>query len=239
MVQFRTTARTHVGCIRKANEDAILAKPASGLWAVADGMGGHADGHLASRGIIEALDAIEPGLDADRMAQRIRLELQKVHDNLRQLGISRAPPRTIGSTVVALAADGARFSCLWAGDCRAYRLREGALSQITRDHTVVQQLVDAGLIASDEADGHQDGHIVTRALGAEDAGSSLDCVQGGLKAADAFLLCSDGLSRIVSKDLMSAALLNPDQEHGADQLLEAVLARGAPDNVSFLLITPN
>lgn len=233
---FETAARTHVGRVRKSNEDAILDRSDLGLWGVADGMGGHSLGERASRAVVDHLALVERSLDNERQADRIREEVAAAHKQLVSLGASLDPPRTVGATVVALASDGLRFACLWAGDSRCYRVRNGEFVQLTRDHSLVQQLVDKGLIDPNEAERHPDGHVVTRAVGAQTVVVDLDCVRGDLSQADCFLLCTDGLSRYVPADYLRAAMIGADMERAADALLSAALDRGAPDNVSFVLV---
>jgi len=143
--------------------------------------------------------------------------------------------RTIGSTVVLLAADAASFFCLWAGDSRAYLARDGALQQLTHDHSLVQQLVDSGDIDPQTAAQHPNANIILRAVG---AGQELDIdgVEGKLRAGDGFLLASDGLTRLLSDHEMLDGLETPDLEAAADRLMNLCLARNAPDNVTFVLV---
>jgi serine/threonine protein phosphatase PrpC len=235
MTAYDTAARSHVGLVRKLNEDAILSRPDIALWAVADGMGGHAKGDFASAAVMEALAGVDPGLDAERIAQKARAALIAANEALVAHGQSLSPPKTVGATVVALALDGRRFACVWAGDSRAYRLRDGALAQLTRDHTLVQQLSDRGLIDPSEAGDHPDGHVVTRAIGAS-ARIEVDSVHGTLADGDVFLLCSDGLSRQLDAGELLEGLQTKDLEPAADGLLRSALDRGAPDNVSFIIV---
>lgn len=235
MSLFETAARCHVGRVRAANEDAILALPDIGLWAVADGMGGHLAGAFASRTIIEALQSIPPHLSTDLLMQRVEGAIDTAQQTLREFGRAQNPPKTAGATVVVLLSDGVRFACLWAGDSRAYRKRGDQFAQLTRDHSLVQQLVDGGLLDPAQAEKHPDSHIVTRAVGA-DAKLALETVQGDLRPGDTFLLCSDGLSKVMSAAQLSDALQTEDLEQAAQQLLDETLARGAPDNVSCVLV---
>ncbi len=235
MTAYVTAARTHVGHVRRLNEDSILSAPGSGLWAVADGMGGHTQGDWASRTVVDALGNLPDGLEAERTAALVRERMNRTNTTLIQRGQSLSPARTVGSTVVILVLDGRRFACLWAGDSRAYRLRGKAFVQLTRDHTLVQQLADRGLIPASEVPNHPDGHVVTRAIGANPS-IELDSVHGDIAEGDIFLLCSDGLSRQVSGQELETTLTQPDLEAAATALLSTALERGAPDNVSFLII---
>ena len=144
-------------------------------------------------------------------------------------------PRTIGSTVVAIAADGGSFACLWAGDSRAYLARDGVLVQLTRDHSLVQHLVDIGEIDAADAATHPNANVIMRAVGAAPE-LQIDTVEGQVAPGDAFLLASDGLTRLMSDDELLAGLQAGDFEVAADQLIQSCLDRGAPDNVSFVML---
>jgi serine/threonine protein phosphatase Stp1 len=231
---FETAARTHVGRRRKVNEDSILASPEHGLWVVADGMGGHHAGDVASALVVEGLGDCGGGRLEARAADAER-RLQAINARLVAMGQGGDQPRTIGSTVALLIVEGDEFACLWAGDSRVYLARSGALSQLTRDHSLVQDLVDMGEIDPAEAASHPNGNIITRAVGADET-LRLDVVRGQVLAGDAFLLASDGLTRLVGDAEMLLGLAAERLEASADRLLDACLERGAPDNVSFILI---
>ena len=162
---FEVVTRTHVGLRRKINEDALLSRPDLGLWAVADGMGGHDAGEVASALVIEGLGAIPPGLAPEAQAEAVRTVLQGVNARLREMGGEGPKPRTIGSTVTVLTAKAGGYVCQWAGDSRGYLARDGVLVQLTRDHSLVQQLVDLGELTAAEAENHPDGNVITRAVG--------------------------------------------------------------------------
>jgi serine/threonine protein phosphatase PrpC len=230
---FDTAARTDVGCRRKVNEDSILTRPDLGLWAVADGMGGHSAGDVASKMVVEALGGIPAGLSvADRAAEARRWLLQT---NARLRAMRADADSTIGSTVVALVCDGPRFACVWAGDSRAYRLRDGAFSQLTRDHSLVQTLVEAGELTAEEARDHPNANVITRAVGADDV-LEVETVEGDVRPGDLFLLASDGLTRLMNDAELALGLRAPDLNVAAGRFLETCLARGAPDNVSLILV---
>ena len=145
--RFLSWATTHVGTVRTHNEDALVDRPDLGLWAVADGAGGHARGDVASRMIVEALEAIPPDLSASDMLAEVRQRMTETHAALYSSSNGEAHEIS-ASTVVVLIARGDHYACLWAGDSRAYLLREGQLAQITRDHSLVQEMVDAGEISA-------------------------------------------------------------------------------------------
>jgi len=244
-VRFECVVRTHVGCKRKVNEDALLARPDLLLWAVADGMGGHDAGAVASALLVEALGSSVPtssattsGIKTPALAARIEAAaaaLQGANRKLVAMAAAAGPSRTIGSTIVLLAADQNAYACLWAGDSRAYLARGGALKQLTHDHSLVQQLVDAGDLTPEAAAQHPNANIITRAVGAGPE-LILDRGDGKIAAGDVFLLASDGLTRLVDDGELLAALEEADLEWAADQLIETCLARKAPDNVTFVIL---
>jgi serine/threonine protein phosphatase Stp1 len=142
----------------------------------------------------------------------------------------------IASTVVVLIARHGHFACLWAGDSRAYLLRDGALARVTRDHSLVQELVDGGQITDAEAEHHPRANVITRAVGAEADMVELDKVTGRLTGGDRFLLCSDGLSKELSDPEMADILRADGPETAAERLVEAALARHARDNVTAVVL---
>ena len=231
---IESVSRTHVGLRRKVNEDAVLVRDDCGLWVVADGMGGHEAGDVASARVTEALGqlSVTDGLDA-LVADAI-LALKQVNHDLIELAGSDDIQRSIGTTVVGLAIADGQFRCFWAGDSRAYRIRDDQIVQLTRDHSMVQDLVDAGMLRPDEAVDHPNSNIITRAVGvAQDL--RVDTVGGDVKPGDQFLLASDGLTRMVDDQELVAQLSSTSPATAAEKLIETVLSRGAPDNVSLII----
>lgn len=234
-MRVECATRTDVGLKRKINEDSILADSARGLWAVADGMGGHEAGEVASAMVVEALSSLPTADDIDDLAGAAVDALRAVNRRLIELAATEGGGRTIGTTVVGLILAGGYFRCFWAGDSRAYRLRDGVLSRISRDHSLVQQLVDSGMLRAEEAEGHENSNVVTRAVGVS-ADIEVDTVGGDAAPGDLFLLASDGLTRVVDDVEIAAELERSAPEGAADTLLQTVLERGAPDNVSLIII---
>ena len=232
---FECVSRTHPGLKRKVNEDSILVRTERGLWAVADGMGGHEAGDVASSSVVEALSIVPPNANLERFVNDAMTALQNVNHQLIQLARQGTHPRTIGSTVVSLVISGDQFACLWAGDSRAYRVREGEIAQLTRDHSLVQDLIDAGMLGPAEAEGHPNANVVTRAVGATEE-LNVDVSAGDTREGDLFILASDGLTRVLNDDLIYGELTAKPLDQAADQLVEMVLERGAPDNVSFVIV---
>jgi serine/threonine-protein phosphatase Stp1 len=230
-------ALTHTGTIRQYNEDAMVCQPDTGLWAVADGAGGHRTGEVASGMIAAALDGIPAALGAEECLGQVRLRLSAVHEALRERATREGGVGAIiASTVVVLLIRNGHFVCLWAGDSRAYLLRDGVMAPITRDHSLVQALVDAGDLSAAEAENHPQANVITRAVGADDPTLELDKVTGTLAHGDRFLLCSDGLCKTLDADTMASLLADPGDP--ADRLISAALTAGARDNVTAVVVEP-
>ncbi len=232
MMRFQSWANSHPGAVRAHNEDSFVDRPDIGLWAVADGAGGHDAGELASGMLKEELEAIPPGLSASELLAQVRLRVEDVHQALREKAAERGPRSVIASTLVVLLARDGHYACLWAGDARAYLLRDGVIVQVTRDHSLVQELVDAGAITAEEAEGHPRANVITRAIGAAEA-LELDKVSNRLVVGDRFLLCSDGLNKTLSDVELAGLLSDPDP---AERLIAEALARRASDNITVVAI---
>jgi len=233
-MSFECVSRSDVGLRRKVNEDSILVRTERGLWAVADGMGGHDAGDVASAMVAEALQRLPIVYGLEQLVDAAIEELRQVNRRLIELARSGGHERTIGTTVVALAIADGHFHCFWAGDSRAYRVRDGAIRRISRDHSLVQDLVDAGMLAANEAEGHVNANVITRAVGVAEV-LDVDSSTGDALSGDLFLLASDGLTRVVDDQEILAQLATQSPDDAADSLVEMVLARGAPDNVSLII----
>ena len=234
-MRFECVSRTDVGLRRKINEDSVFVDPERGLWAVADGMGGHEAGEVASTMVTDALRCLPVVADIDELTDRAVEALRQVNRDLIELARSgERKGHTIGTTVVGLAVANGSFRCFWLGDSRAYRLRDGEIARLTRDHSVVQELVDAGMIKAEEADSHVDANLITRAVGVAE-NIAVEIIGGDVRPGDQFVLASDGLTRVVRDDELAAELRRGPPAQSADSLLEMVLARGAPDNVSLII----
>jgi len=233
-MSFECVSRTDVGLRRKVNEDSILVRTERGLWAVADGMGGHEAGDVASGLVVEALQRLPVVYGLEQLVEAAIKELRIANRQLIELAQSGGHERTIGTTVVALAIADGHFHCFWVGDSRAYRVRNGQIRRISRDHSLVQDLVDAGMLAPDEAEGHVNANVITRAVGVAEE-LEVDSSTGDAQSGDVFLLASDGLTRVVDDQEILAELAEKTPDGAADSLIEMVLARGAPDNVSIII----
>jgi protein phosphatase/serine/threonine-protein phosphatase Stp1 len=235
MTLFRYWATTNVGAVRKHNEDNLISRPDLGLFAVADGAGGHDSGEVASGMIVSELAHLPANLSASELLSEVRLTLNRVHQALREEAARRGPDKMIASTFVSLILRDRHFACLWAGDSRAYLLRHGTLQQISRDHSLVQELVDAGRLAAEDAEHHPHANVITRAVGADSETLDLDKVIGLAEPGDKFLLCSDGLCKTLS-DAEITTVLSAPQDAPSDRLIAAALAQQVNDNVTAIVV---
>jgi len=233
-VTFECVSRTDVGLRRKVNEDSLLVRTERGLWAVADGMGGHDAGDVASSKVTESLLELPDAEDLDHLVESAVAALQKVNQDLIALAGAQESEKSIGSTVVGLAIANGQFRCFWAGDSRGYRVRNRQIVQLTRDHSLVQDLVDSGMLQPDEAVDHPNSNIITRAVGVADV-LRVDTVSGDVQRGDHFFLATDGVTRLISDEELAAELSSNPPAHAARKLIETVLARGAPDNASLII----
>lgn len=232
--RWRSGADSDVGLVRENNEDACLDRPQRGLWAVADGLGGHALGEFASRMVVDALD--EPDFP-DSLAEAgvlARRRMQAVNQRLREEAASRGVG-VIGSTVVLLFARGRYCRYLWAGDSRLYLCRNGALRQLSRDHNLAAAWREAGQPAAQAAPGYPAGNLITRAVGAQEH-LDLDTDSIEVRDGDIFLLCSDGLSNEVGDAEICTLLLAGNCQHAAETLVECALRHGGRDNVTVVVV---
>ena len=232
---FASASVSEVGFVRKLNEDASLDRPDIGLWAVADGMGGHDSGDYASRLIVDLLSDLPPPTSAGSLLAQTRSRLERANQLLRAKAAERGGGAIIASTVVVLMVYGEHFACLWAGDSRLYRLRDGEFLQVTHDHSHVQELVDIGMLSADEAESHPQANVVTRAIGADDA-ITLDKKHDRLQADDLFLLCSDGLSRVVPDEDIAEILGRQELDTAVQTLVDTALERGSRDNITVVSV---
>lgn len=235
-MRFRSWSSTHNGAVRTHNEDRFVDRPDLGLWAVADGAGGHQAGEVASGMIAEALESIPEGMSPGALLGEVRSRISATHDALCAEARARGPRTVIASTVVVLIAADSFFACLWAGDSRVYLLRDGEMTQITRDHSLVQELVEQGAIRPEEAEGHPHANIITRAVGAEADGFQLDKVSGPILPGDVFLLCSDGLCKTLSDADIAHLLTGAATEKVTDAMIAEALARHVNDNVTAVSV---
>ena len=231
---FECVSKTDVGLRRKVNEDSLLVRTERGLWAVADGMGGHDAGDVASSSVTASLLELPDAENLDELVESAVAALKQVNQDLIVLAGAKGTDKSIGSTVVGLAIANGQFRCFWAGDSRGYRIRDRQIVQLTRDHSLVQDLVDSGMLQPDEAIDHPNSNIITRAVGVAEE-LRVDTVSGDVQRGDQFFLATDGVTRLISDEELAAELSSNPPAHAARNLIETVLARGAPDNASLII----
>ena len=231
---WRSSAATSKGNVRGHNEDAVLDRPEVGLWVVADGMGGHNAGDVASGMIVQALTTYMRGASPSAQFDAVEDRLREVNERLYRSSIDNQAGMS-GSTIVALLAFERHCLSIWAGDSRVYRSRDGALEQITRDHSEAQELRDGGHGDLAEA---TTSNVITRAVG----GSQdlfLDIELRELRNHDRYLLCSDGLYRELSDADMAHHLTGNDPEGACKSLMKQALSGTCSDNVSVIVVQFN
>ncbi len=231
---WTSASRSHPGRVREVNEDACLEQPHCGVWAVADGMGGHSLGEFASRLAIRSLMDLPPAGSLEERAAAAEARLLQANRRLRAEAARRDVP-VIGTTIAALLVAGRRFACVWAGDSRIYLYRDGRLLQLTRDHSQLEAVRALHVGSSDDTLDRPPANVITRALGGDDT-LELDAVGADVADGDVFLLCSDGLTNEVSEAAIVQALLPGNCRLAAEALVDLALERGGHDNITVVVV---
>jgi serine/threonine protein phosphatase PrpC len=221
--------------VRKINEDACLDHGQEGLWVVADGMGGHAAGDVASQLITRTMEKLSHPQDLNQFIAAVEQGYLEVNQRLLELSERELDNQTVGSTVVSLCVHDNHCAVMWAGDSRAYRLRNGQLDMLIQEHTLAEELVEQGLLEPEEAESHPTFNILTRAVGAQDP-LYIDVDVFPIEQGDRFLLCSDGLNKAVSDAEICTVMLNNDVAESVDILVEQALEQGSRDNVTIIVV---
>jgi protein phosphatase len=229
-----TGAATHVGKMRQHNEDSHLVLPSSGVWAVADGMGGHSAGDLASSTLVGELKRIPPPSSAPDLLAECEARIVDANSWLRKISEER-PGYVIGTTVAVLLVYAEFFACVWAGDSRIYRIRQSKIEQLSVDHTEVQELLSDGKLTAEEARTWPRRNVITRAIGTYDD-LELEMTNGTLDDGDIFVICSDGLTTHVEDREILALAKNYPAQRACDFLVKMTLDRGATDNVTVVVV---
>lgn len=234
---MRVAKVTHVGLVRKSNEDALIIDENLGLFGVADGMGGHKAGEVASELAVQQLveyfgrqQASESSL-ADQLREGVSLANEAVYNQ----AMHRENLRGMGTTITVGVFRGPRLYIANVGDSRAYLLREGVFTRLTTDHSLVFELVQQGGISQEEAFQHPQRNVLTRALGTSPEVEA-DITEMDLMAGDLLLFCTDGLCGLLREEEIAAILKNNDIFAAQKGLLEAALERGGQDNISMVLV---
>jgi PPM family protein phosphatase len=230
---LRYAVRSDVGLLREGNEDSAYAGPH--LLAIADGMGGHAAGEVASSVAISALEGLDEEVPADQLLDALAAAVASANSTLHEMSVEDPSVEGMGTTLTALLWSGGTIAICHIGDSRAYLLRDGDFHQITRDHTLVQSLVDDGRLSPAQAATHPQRSLVMRALqSGTEAEPDLSLIEA--KAKDRYLLCSDGLSDVVSEDTLRDTLTRiADRDQVVTQLIELAIRGGGPDNITCIV----
>ena len=225
-------AVSHPGNVRTHNQDAYYCHDENGLWAIADGMGGHSAGDIASQTIIQALDNLSKGGASNTNIFTLTSILEDVNEQLVKQNIEH--DRMTGSTIAVVFANDKNCTCLWAGDSRIYLYRNERLLQLSTDHSQLQELIAQGELTVEQAKEYKN-NVLTRAIGA-DADLKFDYKEFMLVANDKLLICSDGLYNEIDRAEIAAILEYTAASKVADELLKLCLARTAKDNISIILV---
>lgn len=234
----KSAARTDCGKVREQNEDAFINYPDRKIWVVADGMGGHEHGALASRMVVEALADIDLAEDLNARITQVTTTLRVVNKAFTQdkTVIQGQSPSVMGSTVVVLLIDGYRMACIWAGDSRCYLFRQNNIYQVTKDHALWQQWVENDGLSIEQAQQQKGGFALTRAVGADDE-LSLEIIEMDIMSGDKFLLCSDGIYQHIRYDQLYQSLTKPSPQLAVEQLFQDVMQTQAKDNLTAIIVT--
>ena len=234
---FAVSARTAIGLARSGNEDSAMT--GSSLLAVADGMGGHAGGEVASKIAITTLASMvpvltAPDIDTDSIEDLLLNSLHTIDGEIAHVASDEIELRGMGTTLTALLIRDGRVALLHVGDSRCYRLRGNTFEQLTHDHTVLQELLDSGTISMSEAQDHPQRSMLTQVLMGEGSVAPVLMVYE-VNSKDRFLLCSDGLSSVLTEKEIKSLLKKSNRDDAVEALVEATYVNGAPDNVTVVV----
>jgi protein phosphatase len=230
---FDIGSASHVGKVRQRNEDSYVVRPDAGLWAVSDGMGGHEDGHVASQIVIEELRSVGIPRSATDLLEDCENHIATANRRLKEIGCARGV--IVGATLALLLAFEDYYACVWAGDSRVYVVRDGKILQLSQDHTELEELLVKGVVTREEAKTWRAANALTRAIGATDD-VELEITSGPLLAGDAFVICSDGLTRHVTDEEILQHVDKAMSQEACDRLVALTLERGATDNVTLIVV---
>lgn len=250
-MEFFGSAKTDVGRRRTGNEDSFCLAPSLNLFVVCDGMGGHAAGEVASRLAVDTIQEYmakyaagegipligEPQVDCSASSNFLLSSIRMANRAIYEAAKGRAEYQGMGTTLVAVLGIDGRAALAHVGDSRIYRLRDGAIAQLSRDHSVVQMQIDRGIITAEEAAESQYRHMITRALGLKDS-VEIDLVEEPTRPGDVFLLCSDGLSDLVDDEEMLAVVTGHagNLEGACQALVDLANRKGGDDNITTMLV---
>ncbi|WP_407147006.1 PP2C family protein-serine/threonine phosphatase [Bradyrhizobium sp. ORS 86] len=230
---FDVGSVTHAGRVRARNEDSCLVRTDVGLWAVADGMGGHEAGDLASRIVVESLDTIgTPESAADLLAD---CEERLFSANQQILALSRERQgATVGTTAAVLLVRDGYYACIWAGDSRVYLINRGRINQVSHDHSELEELIAEGALSREDVKDWPN-NAITRAVGVADD-PEFEVVTGPAEPEDIFVICSDGLTKHLQDDEILQQAVTRRAQAACDDMLAMALDRGGLDNVTIVIV---
>ncbi len=233
---MKSVGRTHVGMRREQNQDSILLLVDCGVFAVADGMGGHRGGQVASRLVTDGISRAVLGLQSQIDAQALAEILEAVNQSVHEAGLANEGLRSMGSTCVLVHVDPETVHVAHVGDSRLYLLSSEGTALLTHDHRAIQPMIDDGLLTAEESRHHPLRCVLTRSIGV-DAGVSAEASARDWNRGDRLLLCSDGLSDyVVEEEFLAVARETEDLELAGDRLIEMANAAGGDDNISVILV---
>ena len=230
---FDASGVTHAGKVRERNEDSCLVRNDVGLWAVADGMGGHEAGDLASRTLVESLNSVCKPEAAHDLLQHCESGIRRANRQIVDLGRARGGA-IIGTTAAVLLIRNCHYACVWAGDSRIYSINDGGIKQLSRDHTEAEELVASGWVSREEAE-QWPRNVITRAVGVTEH-LELDIATGETSPGDIFVVCSDGLTRHLSDDDIIECVTGREARNACEAMLELALERGGADNITVIVV---
>lgn len=233
-MDWQIASQTHVGKVRKLNEDSLLVVKDYPLLAVADGMGGHRAGEIASAMIVDNLAKLKLSTSLNQAREQTEHSLLASNREIIDFGKKQLDGVSAGSTIIALLAQEQRAVCLWAGDSRLYRMRNNTLEQLSEDHSYVSEMVRDGLLSAEEARSHPSSNMITRAIGIL-PDISIATMTFDIQDGDTYLLCSDGLYNELDDSEIEQLLSNGDVYRCSVQLLNKCLERAAKDNITFII----
>jgi serine/threonine protein phosphatase PrpC len=232
---WQSVARTDVGNIRSINEDSFIERNDINLWAVADGMGGHQGGEVASQLIVDGLRQLPSEIHSlSNYVDIVESSLLDANTKLRQMSEAQFSNRTIGSTVMCMMAHNNHIAYIWAGDSRLYRLRDGNFTQLSVDHSEVQRLLEEGMIEASAMENHPAANVVTKAIGGQES-LALQVSLDDIESSDVYLLCSDGLYRDISEEELGDIIRDNDIDSAGNELVDLALSRTGADNLTLVL----
>jgi PPM family protein phosphatase len=231
-------ARSDQGMVRTSNEDSCIANPRSGIFLVADGMGGHAAGEIASQIAASTVEEVVSGRrQGSSMESLLQLAVEKANTRVFETQRTKPEYRGMGSTLTVLTFLEDQYFLAQVGDSRAYLFRDDTLNQLTRDHSLVWPLYESGILKKDDLSRHPQKNLITRSIGTHSE-VEVDLQQGTAFEDDIFLLCSDGLTDVLSDQDISQILATTDRDPQAisETLVRAANAGGGPDNVTVVIV---